>query len=256
MIALLLFVMLQPDLDRAQSLLREGKIDEAQQAVSAALQRHPDSVDALTLQGRLAMARDQFDLARRSFERAAELAPASAQVQFLLGFFHYVDNDFVRALPVLEHARKLAPHDARTALFLALTHDGLAAPADAERLFQEALRLEARAKRRTAESHVAYARMLFTAGRFAEAEAQIKQALTVEPNSREAHYEQARLDLEAGRIAGAIENGERALRLEGTGVTPRQIHFLLSRAYSQNGDHPRAGQHRAKFEAIPPRLIR
>jgi Tfp pilus assembly protein PilF len=100
--------LLQASLERAQSLLREGKTTEAQQAVNAALTEHPDSVPALTLQGRLAMARNNFDLAQKSFTRAAELAPQSASVQFLLGFFHYVDNDFTKARPVLERARNLA----------------------------------------------------------------------------------------------------------------------------------------------------
>ena len=243
-------LLLQSALDKAQALLRDGKIEEAQQAVQSELKLSPSSVPALTLQGRIAMAQSDFDLARSSFQRAAELAPESASAQFMLGFFHYVDNDFARAKPALERARKLLPDDPRTALFLALTYEGLAQPQAAEGLFKEALR------RPTVEALVAYGRMLFTEGRFEEAQAQITKALSLNPNSREALYEQARIDFERGKFEDCVARAEKALLREGDGVTPRQIHFLLSRAYSKVGNIERASEHRRQFEAIPPRLIR
>jgi tetratricopeptide (TPR) repeat protein len=247
-LALLLF--LQANLEHAQSLLREGKTKEAQEVVSAALATNPNSVPALTLQGRLAMAANNFDLARQSFARAAELAPGSANAQFLLGFFHYVDNDFAQALPALERARKLAPGDARTSLFLALTYDGLAQPARAEELFKEALRQP------TVETHIAYGRMLFANGRLDDAQRHVASALAINANSREAHYEQARIYFERGEYVKCVTEAERALKLAGEGVTERQIHFLLSRAYGKSGDSQRAAEHRRFFEAIPPSLIR
>jgi predicted Zn-dependent protease len=243
-------LLLASSVDIAQSLLRAGKVEEARQAVQAVLKESPHSVAALTLAGRIDMARNDFDSARTHFTRAAELAPASAPTQFLLGFFHYVDNDFKKAKPPLEIARKLAPSDSRTALFLALTHEGLAEIDTAEILFRESLRKPA------VEAHIAYARMLFANGRHDEAQAQITRALTLDNQSREAFYEQARLDLEKGNLAGAIHNALRSLQAQGDGATPRQIHFLLSRAYGRAGDAAKASEHRQKFEAIPPRLIR
>jgi tetratricopeptide (TPR) repeat protein len=177
-------------------------------------------------------------------------------VQFLLGFFHYVDNDFVQALPVLQRARKLAPADPRTALFLALTYEGLAQPAAAEELFKETLRLEAKARRPSVESFVAYARMLFAQGRLEDAGMQTAAALRIDPNSREALYEQARLDFERGQFQECVQLAEKALAGAGEGVTARQIHFLLSRAYGRLGNAEQAAEHRRQFEAIPPRLIR
>jgi Flp pilus assembly protein TadD len=245
-----LFFFLQSDLERAQSWLRDGKTEEAQRAVSAVLAEQPTSVAALTLQGRIAMAQSNFDLARQSFERAAELAPREAKVQFLLGFFHYVDNDFKKAQPVLERARKLAPADPQTALFLALTYEGLGKIDRAEELFGEALR------KPTVETHVAYGRMLFTNGRFDEAQTQIARALKLDGNSRDALYEQARLYFERNRFKECVAEAERALGQNGDAVTDRQIHFLLSRAYGKLGDTDRASLHRQRFESIPPRLIR
>jgi type IV pilus assembly protein PilF len=251
-----LFLLWQTNLQRAQSLLREGKIDEAQSAVDAAVKENPRSVDALTLQGRVGMARNDFDLARSAFRRAAALAPDAARVQFLLGFFHYVDNDFVQAQPVLERARKLAPSDSQIALFLALTYEGLARTQDAETLFKDALVLEAKAKRSSVETLVAYARMLFSQGRFEEGQAHVARALRENPNSPEALYEQAKLDFEREQFPDCITRAQQALQANSEAVTPRQIHFLLSRAYSRMGNTQKAAEHRRLFEAIPPRLIR
>ena len=202
------------------------------------------------------MAQNNFDLARQAFRQAASLAPDVAGVQFLLGFFHYVDNDFVQALPVLQRARKLAPADARTSLFLALTYEGLAQPTAAEELFKETLRLEAKAHRPSVESFVAFGRLVFSQGRFEDAQIQTAAALRIDPNSREALYEQARLDFELGQFTSCVQVAEKALASAGDGVTARQIHFLLSRAYGRLGDVQRAAEHRRQFEAIPPRLIR
>jgi tetratricopeptide (TPR) repeat protein len=247
---------LQSPAERAQSLLREGKLAEARAVVEAAQRGHPHSVPAQTMQGRQALAENNFDLARASFEKAAALEPNSAATQFLLGFFYYVDNDFRKAQPTLERARKLAPQDPRTALFLALTHEGLAEPDRAAELFEETFRLEARAGRQTVEAHVAYARMLFANGRLDEAQLQTTKALNLNPEAPEALYEQARIDFERGRYANCIASAERALGHGGAALTARQIHFLLSRAYSRTGDHVRAAEHRRRFEAIAPRLIR
>lgn len=249
-------LLLQSSLDRAQSLLRDGNVTEARQAVESVLREEPESIPALTLQGRLAMAQNDFDSARTAFQKAAGLAPRSGSAQFLLGFFYYVDNDFVRAKPVLETARKLVPADPRTALFLALTFEGLAESESAARMFEETLRLEARSNRRTVEAHVAYARMLFANGRLDDAQVQVSSALALDRSAPEALYEQARLQFERGQYADCIANAQRALARPGDGVTERQIHFLLSRAYGKTGDQERAGEHRKRFEAIPPRLIR
>ena len=182
---------------------------------------------------------------------AASLAPDKHAPQFLLGFFHYVDNDFLRARPVLERARKIAPRDYQTALFLAMTYDGLALPDFARPAFQQALALND-----SAEARLAFARMLYTQGVFEEAQVHVSRALELHPGSRDAHYEQARLHFVANRFEEAITEANRALQLQGDGISERSIHFLLSRAYDRTGDKARAAEHRRAFEAIPPRLIR
>ncbi len=249
--ASVLLLLFQSALQRAEAALRAQNVEAARAAANEALAEKPDSVPALMLRGRIAMAENDFDQARTVLAKAASLAPDKSGPQFLLGFFHYVDNDFVRARPVLERARKLAPRDAQAALFLAMTYDGLAMPEQARPVFEEAIRLGD-----TAGSRLAYARMLYAQGQYATAQTHVARALQLGPESRDAHYEQARLHFVSNRFGECIASATRALALAGDGTTERSIHFLLSRAYERAGDKQRAAEHRARFEAIPPRMVR
>lgn len=239
---------------KGNELLREQRLEEAKREIDEALKENPRYIPALTLKGRLAMAAGDNAGARNAFSRAAELAPDSAGAQFLLGFFFYIENDFTRARAPLEKARKLG--DARAPLFLALTLDGLALPAEAAPVYQEAVRIEERSKGLAVEVRVAYARFLFVLGKRDEAQAVIARALTANPRSREAHYEQARLHAEASDPAACVTEALAALNLPGEGVSDRQIHFLLARAYGLLGNSERAVYHKQRMEALPAGVVR
>jgi tetratricopeptide (TPR) repeat protein len=188
------------------------------------------------------MGLNQFDVARESFEKAARLEPKSAYTQFLLGFFHYVDNDFDKALGPLQTALQIKPDDARTHFYIALTFEGLAKPQDAIVHYEKALAIES-----APDTHVAYGRLLYSLGHFDAAQKQIKRALAIDVKSRDAHYEQGRLYFEAGNFAEAATEGERAMSLPGIGTSDRQIHFLLGRAYRKLGKAEAADQHLKAF---------
>jgi tetratricopeptide (TPR) repeat protein len=237
---------------RANLLFQQQKFVEAGEALDRILKQDPSLVPAWTLRGKLAMAFNRLDVARQAFERAVALAPESAYARFMLGFCHYVANDFATALPALQKAVALDPADGNAAFYLALTHEALAQTPEAIRLYQTAIELQKRSGRPNAETHTAYARLLFTLGRFDESARQVACVLEIEPASRDGHYEQGRLFFEAGKFAEAAAEAEKALAVKGLGTTDRQIHFLLARAYAKDGDRERAKVHRQLFEASPP----
>jgi tetratricopeptide (TPR) repeat protein len=80
-------------------------------------------------------------------------------------------------------------------------------------------------------------------GRLEECERWTRQALQLSPDSRDAHFEYARLLLKKGNAAQAAVEGESALRLSEGVVTDAAIHYLLIRAYQQNGMPDRAAIH-------------
>jgi tetratricopeptide (TPR) repeat protein len=234
---------------RANTLFAEQKFADAANEVEAALAVDPKLVPALTLKAKLAMAINKFDIARACLQSAASLEPNSHYVQFLLGFFYYVDNDFSKAIPVLERARILKADDIRTHFYLALAFEGIAEPQKARALYGRTLELETAAGKPSAETHVAFGRLLFTLGEYDASEKHIRRALNLDGNSRDAHYETGRLHFEHRRYEEAAAAGERALKYSEAGTTDRQIHFLLARCYRKLGKTELAESHLAKFHA-------
>ncbi len=255
-VLLLLLTSAAEHYQRASTLFDQQKFAEANEALDAALAADPVHVPSLTLKGKLAMAFNRFDVARLAFERAARLAPESAYAQFMLGFFFYVDNDFVKAIAPLELARRLDASDPRAALYLAMSQEGLAQPELAISLYEQTIEQEKQRGRPSSETHTAYGRLLFTLGRQEAAARQFALVLELDPASRDGHYEQGRINFERGRYAEAADHGEKALDAKGVGTTDRQIHFLLARAYSKLGKKDRADAHLKKFQSAPATLRR
>ncbi|HEU0183827.1 MAG TPA: tetratricopeptide repeat protein [Blastocatellia bacterium] len=241
---------------KAVALFQQRQYEQSLAALDEALKLDPRLIPALTLKARVAMAANRFDIAKASLSQAVEVGPDVAYNHFLLGFCYYVDNDFKNALPPLERSRQLKPDDARTHFYIALTLEALARVDDAVASYEQSLKLEKDGGAILADTLVAYARLLFTLGRYSESEALIDRALAAAPDSRDAQYEKGRLSFERRAYAEAIVHGKKALELPGAGATERQIHFLLAKAYSKSGQKELAEIHLAKFRAAPPTLRR
>jgi superkiller protein 3 len=240
---------------KANALFQQQQFEQSLAAVEQALKLNPNFAAALTLKARLALAAERYDVAITCLQRAVELEPENAAAHFLLGFSRYVENDFKHALPALERARQLQSADARTHFYLALTYEALGRTDEAIAGYEQSLKLE-KSGSAMADTLVAYARLLFTLGKFAESEKLIDRALMAEAGSRDAQYEKGRLLLERQEYAAAIKHGLRALELPGVGTTERQIHFLLAKAFTKTGQKELAAEHLAKFRAAPPPLRR
>ncbi|MGH9840960.1 MAG: tetratricopeptide repeat protein, partial [Blastocatellia bacterium] len=224
---------------KADALFRDQKLEQSLAAVEEALRLNPKLVPALTLKARLAMAANRFDVATACLQQAVEIEPNSAGNQFLLGFALYVENDFSRALESLDRAARLKPDDARAQFYLALTLEGLGRTGDAIVRYEGALKLDKENGAQLADTLVAYARLLFTLGRYDESEKLIDRALAVEGDSRDAQYEKGRLRLERHDYAAAIKYGKKALELPGAGFASGER--MLGLAYAEvamtGGDH-------------------
>ncbi len=241
---------------KASALFQQQQLEQSLAAVEQALKLNPKLTAALTLKARLALAAERYDVAIACLLRVIEIEPDNAPAHFLLGFSRYVENDFKHALPALEQARQLQPTEARTHFYLALTYEALGRTEEAIAGYEQASKLEMAGGAALADTLVAYARLLFTLGRFAASEKLIDRALLAEANSRDAQYEKGRLLLERQAYAAAIKHGQQALALPGVGTTARQIHFLLAKAFSKTGQKELAAEHLAKFRAEPPPLRR
>lgn len=238
-----------PAYERANALFVAKKFPEALAATDEALRLDPKLVPALTLKAKLAMAANRFDLARRSLEQALAVDPHAPYALFLYGLEAYLTNDLKQALPRFRKAHEVNPKDSRAALYLGLTVESLGQPTEALSLYEEAVKLAGAAGDLHAETLLPGAKLLFLLGRLEESERWIRQAVKVSPSSRDAHFELARLLLKKGQAAQAAAEGETALTLSDGVVTDAAIHYLLIRAYQQNGMPDRAALHAAVMRA-------
>jgi tetratricopeptide (TPR) repeat protein len=229
--------------ERANALFVAKRLPEALAATEESLRLDPKLVPALTLKAKLAMAAYRLDVARQCLEQALALDPRAAYAQFLYGLQAYLENDVKSALPRFRKARQLNPNDPRAALYLGLTVESLGQPAEAMSLYEEAVRLERSEGKLQAETLLPGARLLLLLGRVEECERWIRQAAKLSPNSRDAHFELARLLLKKGDAAQAATEGETALGLSEGVVTDAAIHYLLIRAWQQDGRPDRAALH-------------
>ncbi|SPE36005.1 Tetratricopeptide TPR_2 repeat protein [Candidatus Sulfopaludibacter sp. SbA6] len=229
--------------ERANALFAAGKFPEALAATEEALRLEPKLVPALTLKAKLAMAGGRHDVARKCLEQALEIDPRAAYAQFLYGLVAYLGNDLEAALPRFRKARQLSPSDPRAALYLGLTVESLGQPAQAMSLYEEAVRLERSTGEVHAETLLPGAKLLLLLGRLEESERWIREAVKASPNSRDVHFELARVLLKKGDAGQAAAQGEIALTLSDGVVTDAAIHYLLIRAWQQNGRPDRAAMH-------------
>ena len=241
---------------RANALFERQQYADAITQLDQAIKEDPGYAPAWILRGKIAMAFNRFDVARWAFVKAAQLDPSSPHTQFMLGFFYYVDNDFVRAIPALQTAARLDANDSQALLYWAMSEEGLAHPNVASELYRKAIALENSEGKPSAETHTAYGRLLFTLGRYDESAREVDRVLELDPASRDGHYEKGRLAFQKDQFAVAASEGEKALAAQGHGTTDRQIHFLLARAYAKLGDAAKATLHRKAFEASPATLRR
>jgi len=239
-----------PAYEKANALFVGKKFSECAAAIDEALKLDPKLVPALTLKTKLETALSRFDLARQSVEQALELEPGSAYVQFLAGFEAYLENNLPAALQRLGKARELNPSDPRAALYLGLTRESLGQAEEALSLYRQAARLEKAAGARQSGTLLTGARLMLLSDRLDECQTWLREAVALEPGSRDAHFEMARLLLRQGNRGQAVSEGELALRLPAAEVQDAQIHYLLIRAYREGGDMSRAEQHAAAVRAL------
>lgn len=229
--------------ERANALFTAKKFPEALAATEEALRLDPKLVPALTLKAKLAMAGGRLDVARQCLEQALAIDPRAAYAQFLYGLIAYLGNDPQAALPRFRTAHQLSPHDPRAALYLGLTVESLGQPAQAMSLYEEAVRLERSTGEVHAETLLPGAKLLLLLGRLEESERWIRQAVKASPNSRDVHFELARILLNKGDAGQAAAEGEMALTLSDGVVRDAAIHYLLIRAWRENGRPDRAAMH-------------
>jgi len=228
----------------------QRKFSEAADEVDSALHESPYMVPALILKARLATLARRPDIAKSCLITAVTADPASEEAQFYLGVLFYTQNDFKSALPPLQTAQTLAPGNALAVFYLAMTQEALGHQSDALELYRQAANLSRGPSPQSAEISVAYGRFLLSLGRTDEGIELERQAVAINPQSRDAHYELA-IGLSHNEVLqDAAHEGELALTLPVTAdISDARIHYLLAGLYRKLNRPDLAKAHMEKFLA-------
>lgn len=147
------------------------------------------------------------------------------------------------ALPCYQRAGQLDPTDHRWPYLTAvvLADDD---PVQAINHFERAIEIEPRS---SAIRHT-FADTLLRAGRLAEAEAQYREALTLDRENRNALLGLSELAMRRNRLEEALRHLSRALELE---PYDSEVHEKLARLYTRMGDPVKAKQEAMLVKAFP-----
>lgn len=107
---------------RGSELLKQGKLDDAQQAFRAALQLDRDNARVLALLGLTYFRAGQFDRAQPIYEELVERAPTDPSHRLNLGLVYLKLGDADRAIGALEASRALDPSQGRAISYLGLAY--------------------------------------------------------------------------------------------------------------------------------------
>jgi tetratricopeptide (TPR) repeat protein len=228
----------------------QRKFSEAAGEVDSALHESPYMVPALILKARLATLARRPDVAKSCLITAIAADPASEEAQLYLGVFFYTQNDFKSALSPLQTAQTLAPGNALPVFYLAMTQEALGHQSEALELYRQAANLSPGPSPQSAEISVACGRFLLSLGRTEEGIEKERQAVAIDPKSRDAHFELAIGLNHNDDLKDAAREGELALTLPVTAdVSDAQIHYLLAGLYRKLTRPDLAKAHLEKFLA-------
>ncbi|MGA3223595.1 MAG: tetratricopeptide repeat protein [Acidobacteriaceae bacterium] len=236
--------------EQAKLDFAQRKLSEAASEVNAALHENPSMVPALVLKARLAAFAHRPDVAKSCLITAITVDPTSEEAQFYLGALFYEANDFKTAISPLQAAQKLSPTNPLPVFYLAMTYEALGDHDKALELYQQAENLSPRGSPQTAEIAVAYGRLLVSLGRTQDGMEKERQAIAIDPKSRDAHYVLAKGLERQGDFEKAALEGELALALPEVNASDAQIHFLLTRLYRKLNKPDLAQAHLEKFQAL------
>lgn len=224
----------------AGAQFNQEKFAEALESAKKALALDPKYAKAYTALGMVFTARKDWPHADAAYGKALRLDQKDSSTWFLQGRSYFLRNEFEKAKDAFEISLKLYPQSIRAYENLALTLELSGQPAAAEKMFLRGVETNRRGPRSEARIHIAYAAFLFKLDRLEESEAQLREAVKVEPQNPEAHYELARVLSRRKQWKEAASQAEAALR---AGQPDYRVHFLLSRIYTALGDQQAASLH-------------
>lgn len=186
----------------ARTLLGQREFQRVLDEVPAPAEQDADAAVLLSLRATAELALGQKESARKTIERALEMAPQAAEVHLARVHLALADNDAVKAMQALDEALRLDPRHRDALLLKGDLLRATGKPVEAAAAYRQLLRVDAR----HIAARVALAELALADNKPAEARKEIDAALKVMPNSLLARYTQALIDFREKKTGQARDH--------------------------------------------------
>lgn len=176
-------------LDFATVCMNHRSYDAAMKVIEVGLQVHPQSENLTFMRGVLYGMQDEYELAEKDFEKAAELAPQNNLGVVGLGVTYLEKGNAAHAITVLRERLRQHPNDASLLYLLAegLLRNGAVAGSSEYTEAQTSLEKSVRLNPSLCLPHVSLGSIYLDENRFHDAVIELEKARTIDPTERSAY---------------------------------------------------------------------
>ena len=187
------------------------------------------------------------DGARAELERLAGAQPQNPLFLYWLGRLEYDARNYASAITRLQKVTELDPKMMRAYDTLGLCFDYLGKFDEAVKNYNRAIELNRLQSKRSPWPHVDLAISLIALNRLPEAEKNLREAVSYDPQLPQAHYQLGRVLEMQGGYQGAVESLKLAVALAPEYPEP---HYLLGKIYHRLGNEPLSRSEIGRFQEL------
>jgi tetratricopeptide (TPR) repeat protein len=239
---------------------QQARLEEALRYYTRARQLRPDYLAVLVHLGNLYLQQNQWPEAAASFQQALAINPRCAAAHYGLGQMALSGRKFAEAVSRFEQALAEAPEATRLHYALAMAYRGLGNLERAQAHLQQQGKVGVRVFDPVTDAlqelvrgerlPLLRGRLAFAARRYAEAVAEFRKALAVNPESLAARVNLGSALAQSGSVKEAIDEFQKALKLDAKNASAL---FNLGVLLAQENHHLEAIQHLQALTQVNPK---
>ena len=203
--------------------LERNLLDDALPALSKAVELRPDNDSYVYALGSANVGKQHLADALRLFQQLLKKHPQDATLMYAIGAVYYLESKFTEAESSLKQSLATQPDQTAAAYYLALTYDAIGDDDRAVPVLQNLLK----SNPQHAPSYVKLGGILVRQHQYEEAQRDLEQAVSLDPNSVEAHYQLGVVLRRVGKSAESETQFAESRRLETEQTAQRDLHLRL-----------------------------